>query len=124
MSKKSGTFRRLWCYLRPYWPLQVATFVAMMVLAAIALALPAAVQYMIDDLIPHLIETSGNGIDWVPAFWFGVVLIGLYFSRVIFMLVRDYLATRIGASILADIRSELFEHLEKVSFNESGRFQF
>ncbi len=87
-----------------------------MILAALALALPASVQYMIDDLIPHLVETAANGIDWTPALLFGIVLIGIYFFRVIFSLAQDYLATRIGASLINDIRIELFAHLETVSF--------
>ena len=106
---------RLWGYLKPYWHLQVATFVLMMALAGLAVAIPGAVQYMIDDLIPGLVAQADNGIDWTPALMFGLVLIGIYFFRVFFSLIQDYLATRIGASILVDMRSELFEHLESVS---------
>ncbi|UCG60998.1 MAG: ABC transporter ATP-binding protein [Candidatus Zixiibacteriota bacterium] len=109
--------KRLWRYLKPYWYLQVATFLVMMVLAGLALAIPAAVKYMIDDLIPQLLATTeGGGINWHPAVWFGLALIVIYFSRVVFGLAQDYMATRIGASIISDVRSELFSHLETVSF--------
>ncbi|UCE23411.1 MAG: ABC transporter ATP-binding protein [Candidatus Zixiibacteriota bacterium] len=123
MRLSGKVIKRLWGYLRPYWHLQAATFIVMMIMAALALALPAAVQYMIDDLIPHLIETSQNGIDWTPALWFGALLVGIYFFRVVFSLAQDYLATRIGASIISDMRSELFEHLETVSFRFYQRHQ-
>lgn len=107
--------KRLWRYLRPYWYLQAGTFVVMMCLAGLALAIPAAVKYMIDDLIPGLVATAENGIDWEPAAWFGALLLGIYLARVVVGLVQDYLATRIGAGIICDIRSELFGHLETVS---------
>ncbi len=109
--------KRLWRYLKPYWYLQVVTFVVMMGMAGLALAIPAAVKYMIDDLIPRLLKAASAGnIEWQPAVWFGLALIGIYFARVVFNLAQDYLATRIGASIISDIRSELFSHLETVSF--------
>jgi len=107
--------KRLWRYLKPYWYLQAATFLVMMCMAGLALAIPAAVKYMIDDLIPGLVATSENGIDWEPAVWFGALLMGIYLARVLVSLVQDYLATRIGASIICDMRSELFGHLETVS---------
>ncbi|MEW6413173.1 MAG: ABC transporter ATP-binding protein [Candidatus Zixiibacteriota bacterium] len=123
MLPDKAVLKRLWGYLRPYWHLQVITFLVMMVLAVLALALPAAVQYMIDDLIPHLTETTQNGIDWTPALWFGVILIGIYFLRVVFSAIQDYLATRIGASIINDMRTELFAHLETVSFRFYQQYQ-
>ena len=108
--------KRLWGYLRPYWRLQVLVFVCMMVLAGLALAMPAAMKYMIDDLIPNLIPAAGEEIDWRPAAWFGVLLLGIYFLRIVFGLAQDYLSTYIGASIMRDVRSELFAHLNLVSF--------
>ncbi len=123
MRLSGKVIKRLWGYLRPYWHLQAVTFIVMMIMAALALALPAAVQYMIDDLIPYLIETSQNGIDWTPALWFGALLMGIYFFRVVFSLSQDYLATRIGASIICDMRSQVFEHLETVSFRFYQRHQ-
>lgn len=107
--------KRLWRYLKPYWYLQAATFLVMMLLAGLALAIPAAVKYMIDDLIPGLVASAETAIEWEPAVWFGVLLLGIYLARVIVSLAQDYLATRIGASILCDVRSELFGHLETVS---------
>ncbi|MEE8577764.1 MAG: ABC transporter ATP-binding protein, partial [candidate division Zixibacteria bacterium] len=115
MSVNKIVIKRLWRYLKPYWHLQAATFVVMMCMAGLALAIPASVKYMIDDLIPGMVATAETGIDWKPAVWFGALLLSIYLARVIVSLVQDYLATRIGASILCDIRSELFGHLETVS---------
>ncbi len=106
---------RLIRYLKPYWGQQVVTMVAMMVLASLALAIPLAVRYMIDDLIPKLTETVGQGVDLTPIVLFGAALLGIYLANVVFSLIRDFFATRIGASIVRDLRSEVFFHLEHVS---------
>jgi ABC-type multidrug transport system fused ATPase/permease subunit len=107
--------KRLWAYLRPYWKLEVVTFFVMAVIAVLTLTLPIAVQYMIDTLIPWLIKTSDNHLKLVRIVIFGSALLSVYLFNVIFSWVRDYLAARIGANIIADMRSQLFYHLERVS---------
>ncbi len=108
--------QRLWGYLRPYWRLQVVVFICMMALAGLALAIPAAVKYMIDNLIPRLAATAGTAIDWRPAARFGILLVSIYFLRILFALAQDYISTHIGASIMRDLRAEFFGHLSRVSF--------
>jgi subfamily B ATP-binding cassette protein MsbA len=107
--------KRLWYYLRPYWKLELVTFIVMAVIAVLTLALPIAVQIMIDDLIPWLIETTDSGLKLMRVMIFGGALLGIYLFNVLFSWWRDYLAARIGANIIADMRSELFYHLELVS---------
>lgn len=107
--------KRLWRYLRPYWKLEVVTFFVMAVIAVLTLALPIAVQIMIDDLIPWLIEAEDSGLKIMRVMIFGGALLSLYLGNVLFSWWRDYLASRIGANIIADMRSELFYHLERVS---------
>ena len=115
MLPSLSVLKRLWRYLRPYWKLELAAFVVMSMLAALGLMLPMAIQYMIDTLIPGLTENAANGIDLKPVILFGVFLISIYLLNVFFSLGRDYLATRIGANIIKDMRLELFAHLERVS---------
>jgi ABC-type multidrug transport system fused ATPase/permease subunit len=93
----------------------------MIIVAGLALALPAAIQYMIDDLIPSLAKESN--VDVRPVFYFGLFLAGIYFLNVVFSALRDYLAARIGAAIIVDIRSELFNHLQRVSLRFYQRSQ-
>ncbi len=116
MIPDSHTRKRLWQYLKPYWKLELITFVVMIGLTALVLALPYAVRYMIDTLIPRLTQeaqTSGS-VEMSPVIMFGLLLAGIYLANVLFSLVRDYLAGRIGASIMADMRSQLFGHLANV----------
>ncbi len=107
--------KRLWAHLRPYWKLEVVTFAVMAVIAVLTLTLPIAVQYMIDTLIPWLVKTSDNHLKLVRIVLFGSALLSVYLFNVIFSWVRDFLAAKIGANIIADMRSQLFYHLERVS---------
>ncbi len=118
MTLTTHKYKRLWGFLRPYWHLEVITFLVMIVISALILALPLAVQYMIDVLIPSLIASSKGTIDFKPVINFGLFLVGIYFLNVLFSWLRDYLAGKIGANIIADIRLMLFERLE----NSSLRF--
>lgn len=106
--------RQLWPFVKPHWPWQLLLLAVMLALACLGLALPIAIQYMIDTLIPSLSAQRGE-VDLRPVFWFGGVLIGIYLAHVLFGLTRDYLAGRVGADIINSIRSRLFGHLQKMS---------
>ena len=79
MLPDSRVRRRLLKYLKPYWRLQVLLMLVVLCLAALILALPIAVQYMIDDLIPQLAAGSENGVAIQPVLLFGALLMGIYF---------------------------------------------
>ena len=106
--------KRLWSYLKPYWHLEIVTFLIMAVIATLAIALPAALQYLIDSLIPSLTAANeaGRSVSLLPVFYFGLFLVGIYLGQGLFSWLRDYLAAHIGANIIANMRSDLFEHLE------------
>ena len=106
---------RLWAYLKPYWRLEAVAFAAMAAIAVLQLALPASIQYLIDSLIPDLTKQSADPSRWQQAAMFAGVLISVYVVILLLSWLRDYLAADIGGSIIADIRSQLFEHLEFVS---------
>jgi len=117
MKIERTTIKRLWGYLRPYWHLELITLVVMAVISALVLAMPLAVKYLIDDLIPSLTAQSENGIDIFPVVMFGLVLMGIYFLNVIFTYARDYLVGYIGAHIIAEMRSKMFMHLEMLTLD-------
>jgi subfamily B ATP-binding cassette protein MsbA len=115
MIPDTNKIRRLLDYLKPYWFLEVITFIAMAIIAALAIAVPHALRYMIDVLIPSLTKEAENGIDIGPIIIFALILIGIYVGQLLFALVRDYLAAHIGANIIMNMRSQLFMHLERLS---------
>jgi len=111
MTISNSKARRLWGYLKPYWHLEAVTFLVMAVLAALTLVLPAAVRYLIDDMLPSLVENPRISV----VLHFGIVLAGIYFAYILLGWLRDYLAAYIGANIIATMRSQLFGHLERLS---------
>jgi len=125
MRPDRKTRSRLWQYLKPYWKLEAILFGAMIALTLVTIAMPLALKYLIDDLIPGLTEKIGAGgeADLAPVFYFAAFLAGLYVANLGISLVRDYLAGRIGAHIIADMRSELFYHLSHVGLRFYQRNQ-
>jgi subfamily B ATP-binding cassette protein MsbA len=123
MIFETGKAKRLWKFLRPYWGLELLTFFVMACLAGLALALPIALQYLIDGLIPKLAKTSANGINLSPVVVFGAVLAGIYLAQIGLSWIRDYLVGYIGARIIADMRSGLFWHIENLSLKFYQRRQ-
>jgi ATP-binding cassette, subfamily B, bacterial MsbA len=115
MNPGTVKVKRLWAFLQPYWKLELLTFLVMVFLSGLVLALPIAVQYLIDDLIPNLRAASSGGVDLQPIVVFAGLLIGIYLAHVALSWGRDYLVGYLAAHIIADIRSKLFLHLETLS---------
>jgi ABC-type multidrug transport system fused ATPase/permease subunit len=115
MLISSVKLKRLWGYLRPYWVTETFTMATMAAIALLSLALPIAIQYMVDTLIPSLIQTSGQPVAVQPVIKFVLLLMGLYLSMVLLGWLRDYLVAYVGSNIIKDIRSQLFAHLERLS---------
>ncbi len=115
--------KRLWRYLRPYWRLQLLTLLATASAAVLQLTLPAALQFLIDKGIPEMVARKGEPGFWHNAVWFGVVVVGVYALVFLFSWLRDYLGARVGGSIIADIRSQLFVHLERLSLRFHQKHQ-
>jgi len=106
-------FKRLWGYLRPYIWFELLMFLTMVIVAGLAIALPIAIQYMIDTLIPG-ITAAGRPVNLQPIIWFGLFLAGIYLADVIVSYGRDYLAGYVGAHIIQDMRSQLFDHIQRL----------
>ncbi|MBD3404375.1 hypothetical protein GF420_15905, partial [candidate division GN15 bacterium] len=123
MQVSTTKARRLWVYLRPYWGRELVTLVIMMTLAGLALVLPGAVRYLIDDLIPSLVQSSDAGVDLTPIIQFGLFLVAVYAAHVLLSWARDYLAGVIGASIIADMRTDLYTHIQSLSLDFHQRNQ-
>ncbi len=123
MTLVTNKFRRLLTFLKPYWKLQALTFLVMIVLTALTLALPAAIQYMIDTLIPNLVSTWETGMDYSPILLFGGFLLVIYLLDVLFSWLRDYLSAYTGAEIIKDLRLQLFSHLQRLSLRFHGEHQ-
>ena len=111
----TSKYSRLWGYVRPFWHLEVLSLIVMAIVAGLALALPRAIQYMIDVLIPSLANSPGHEVDVHRIAQFGAVLLALYLGNVVFSWIRDYIAGVVGAGIIRNVRLKLFRHLERLS---------
>lgn len=98
--------KRLLAYIRPYrWAVVVAA-VLLLMLSVLRIATPYLIQRAIDDYI-----TPGNlsGLSLLAVAFFVVLVLS---SAVQFA--QTYLTAWLGQKVLHDIRTEVFDHLQKL----------
>ncbi|MDR0657049.1 MAG: ABC transporter ATP-binding protein/permease [Treponema sp.] len=96
-------------YYRPHWKLFAADMLCAFLIAASDLAFPMMTKYTIDKLLPGRLY----------AFFFvmaGLMVI-LYLCRMGFTYFVTYWGHTVGAYIEADMRRDLFNHLQCLSFS-------
>lgn len=99
--------RRLLVYLHPYWLQMGSAFVLMLASSAIALVSPYLVKIAIDQPIA---QGDLNGLTRITL-WMVAAFTALYFCSA----GQQYLLSRVGQRVLADLRAELFRHLQRLS---------
>jgi ABC-type multidrug transport system fused ATPase/permease subunit len=98
--------RRLLRYLRPYWWLEIEVLACMTIAVILGLVNPLVIKVLIDDVfvarnigLLHIIMGA---------------LVGLYVIRALFIVVTTYLYNFVGQRMIFDIRSHLFQHLQRL----------
>lgn len=111
--KKDSMLKRFASYYKPYMGLFIADLFFASIEGAVGLAFPSIIRYLINDIfvmpeksliLPILIKTA-----LLMFFLYVVEAISLYF-------VTSY-GHIMGARIEADMRHDLFSHMEKLSFS-------
>ncbi len=97
---------RILRYLRPYWWMEIEILVCMSVGVALTLVTPLAVKILIDEVF---VEKNFGLLHIIVG-----ALIALYLIRSAFTVVTAYVFNFVGQRIIFDIRSQLFQHLEKL----------
>lgn len=100
--------RRFFAYYRPYRSLFTVDFSSAVLLALLELLFPVAVQWIVDTLLP-----AGN---WPMALWAGAGLCVLYIVTAALNYVVAYWGHKLGINIEYDMRQQLFDHVQKLSF--------
>ncbi|MFF2154622.1 ABC transporter ATP-binding protein [Paenibacillus chitinolyticus] len=100
--------RRFFAYYKPYKGLFMLDFSCAIIAALLELAFPLAVNRVIDDLLP-----SGKW-EWIA--WGCVGLLGIYVISAALNYVVTYWGHKLGISIESDMRTKLFNHVQKLSF--------
>lgn len=98
---------RLLVYLKPYWWQLVLAFIGVIGGAALTLAVPYLVKEAIDGPI---ISGDISGLDRIV-----LLLLGAFIGAYVMELLQRYLLSWVGQRVLADLRTALFEHLQRLS---------
>ena len=99
---------RFFSYYAPYKGLFALDFGCAIVAGLLELAFPMAVAYFIDQLLPR----SEFGFILIA----GAALLAIYVVNGVLMGVVNYFGHMLGISIETDMRRQVFDHLQKLSF--------
>ena len=100
---------RIVTYMRPFWRQIAVAFLAMLAATALTILTPYLVKVTIDNYITPR-DTSGL---WRICLVTGIAFIGLYLATTI----QQYLLSWVGQRALANLRADLFQHLQRLSLS-------
>jgi ATP-binding cassette subfamily B protein len=105
--------RKFVSYYRPHLPLLAADLGCALLVAATALALPLCANYVTKNLLdlPQVPDAIGQ------IYLMGGCMLAMLALQVLAIFFVDYQGHVMGAKIEAEIRRELFEHCQKLSFS-------
>ena len=100
---------RMGVYLRPYAKTMALALVAMLVVSATTLLAPYLLKITIDTYIS---QGDQAGLIWI-SLWTTAAYIAMYIAT----RTEQYLLSLVGQRMLANIRNDLFRHLQKLSLS-------
>lgn len=112
-DRAGSRFGKFVGYYRPYLPLLAADLACAALVAATAIALPLCASY-ITARLPEL-ATADDGM--LQILTMGAIMLGVFLVQSLATYFVDYQGHVMGARIEADVRRELFEHCQKLSFS-------
>jgi ABC-type multidrug transport system fused ATPase/permease subunit len=104
---------RLLRYIRPYWWKMVIAFLAMIIASALTLVMPLLVKTAIDQPIA---DGDAEGLNQIA-----LVMMAAFVGLLIASIVQRYLLSWVGQRVLADLRAQLFRHLQHLSLGYHDR---
>jgi len=100
--------RRFWSYYQPYKRLFTLDFSCAVLLAILELSFPLFVNFVVDKLLP--------GHDWGLILMACAGMLGIYVVNAVLQFVVNYWGHMLGINIETDMRRQLFDHIQKLSF--------
>ncbi|GGE33777.1 multidrug ABC transporter ATP-binding protein [Pullulanibacillus camelliae] len=100
--------RRFFSYYKPYTRLFILDFCCAVVCGILELMFPLAVNKVIDKLLP--------GHDWSLIVWASIGLLLMYSFNTGLQFIVTYWGHKLGINIETDMRTKLFNHIQKLSF--------
>ncbi len=110
--------KRFLKYYKPHTKLFVMDMLAALAVAMLAVVYPMVTRTMLNDLIPNK--------QYQMIVWAGVGLLFIYVIRMLLQFFIQYEGHMMGVRMQAQMRSDMFRHLEKLPFsfydnNETGK---
>ncbi len=102
-------FKRFVSYYKPHLRLFWADMTASMLISLVAVVYPIVTRAMLNDLIPNR--------RYRMIIFCGVILLGLYGLRMLLRFFVQYKGHIMGVRMQAQMRSDMFEHLQKLPFS-------
>jgi len=96
-------------YYKPHLGLFALDFTCAFIMSGMDLVFPVALQCIIDEILP-----SGN---LKLLLWLGGGLLLMYIVHAVFEYIVDYYGHMVGLRIEYDMRRDLFDHINKMSFS-------
>ena len=100
--------KRFLQYYKPHKKLFVLDMGASLLVALIGIVYPIVTRRMLNDLIPNR--------NYQMIIVFGLLLLTIYFVRMLLNYFIQYQGHMMGVRMQAQMRSDMFNHLEKLSF--------
>ena len=101
--------KRFLAYYKPHKKIFVADMIAALLVSMIGVFYPVITRTMLNDLIPNR--------NYRMIVIFGASLLGLYFVRMLLNFFIQYYGHIMGVRMQAQMRSDMFNHLEKLPFS-------
>ena len=109
LFQKSGYLRIFASYYKPHWRLFALDMACALCICAVDLAFPIVSRYSMQTLLPQK--------AYLAFFAVMAVLAGAYILKALFYFIVTYWGHLLGVLMEADIRKDLFSHMQKLSFS-------
>ena len=107
----NSRMKKFLSYYKPYLGLFLADMVCALIVSASALAFPLCASYITKNIL-----ANNSSAALYQIYWMGAVMLALLLVHTFGNMFVDYQGHMMGARMERDMRSELFEHLQKLSF--------
>lgn len=108
-KKRMSTGFRLFLYVRPYWKELIGAIVAMALVSLVNLAFP----YIFGNYLIDRVFNGGGNLKLLNLIVGGVLFLAVF--KGIFSYFQRYLTSYLGQRVVANLREEVFQHLQRMS---------
>lgn len=117
-----GGLRRAIGYLRQDARLALATYVAVIIATLGQLAIPQLIQNILDAVVQGMQSRTTQTAAGERAIWLAIGAIILFaLTRGLFVFAQGYLAERSSQNVAFNLRNEIFEKIQRLSFSYHDR---